>query len=185
MGVNGIWKSSAAGLCGSAAHSGLMFLKSWMGWLPSFHPYENLQQMLSHLVGSSVHPVVPWALSFLNGAVVLGILFGRLYRMLPGRSGAVRGLVFGVFGWIAVGVLLFPMLDQGLFAARAGLGAAPGPVLARDDFDLQHHHGDCLFRAEPGKARQNLNGKRQVNITAQIEFLRQRDFPIFALEFSR
>lgn len=125
MGVNRIWKSSVAGLCGSVAHSGLMFLKSWMGWLPSFHPYENLQQMLSHLVGSSVHPVVPWALSFLNGAVVLGILFGRLYRMLPGRSGAVRGLVFGVFGWVAVGVLLFPMLDQGLFAARAGLGARP------------------------------------------------------------
>ncbi len=102
-----------------------MFLKSWMGWLPSFHPYEDLQQVLSHLAGSSVHPLVPWALSFLNGAVVLGILFGRLYRVLPGRSGAVRGLVFGVFGWIAVGGLLFPMLDQGLFAARAGLGVRP------------------------------------------------------------
>jgi hypothetical protein len=88
MGNNRIWKSLAAGLCGSAAHTGLMFLKSWMGWLPSFHPYEDLQQILSHLVGGSVHPLVPWALSFLNGAVVLGILFGRTYRLLPGRSGA-------------------------------------------------------------------------------------------------
>jgi hypothetical protein len=125
MDANSIWKSLAAGLCGSAAHTGLMFLKSWMGWLPSFHPYEDLQQALGHLVGGSVHPWVPWALSFLNGAVVLGILFGRLYRLLPGRSGAAKGFVFGVFGWIAMGVLLFPMLGRGLFATEAGLGLLP------------------------------------------------------------
>ena len=97
-GADRIWRSLAAGLCGSAAHSGLMLLKSRMGWLPSFHPYEDLQQALSGLVGGSVPPAVPWALSFLNGAVVLGILFGRLYRVLPGRSGAAKGFVFGVFG---------------------------------------------------------------------------------------
>ena len=125
MGTQRIWKSLAAGLCGSAAHSGLMFLKSRMGWLPSFHPYEDLQQALSGLVGGSVPPAVPWALSFLNGAVVLGILFGRLYRVLPGRSGAAKGFVFGVFGWIAMGLLFFPVLGQGLFATGAGLGARP------------------------------------------------------------
>jgi hypothetical protein len=121
----GLWKSLAAGLCGSAAHFGLMFLKSWMGWLPSFHPYEDLQQRLGELVGGSVHPLIPWALSFLNGAVVLGILFGRLYRWLPGRSGAAKGFVFGLFGWLAMGFLLFPMLDRGLFAGRIGLGVLP------------------------------------------------------------
>ena len=125
MNANSIWKSLAAGLCGSAAHSGLMFLKSRMGWLPSFNPYEDLQHMLSHLVGGSVHPLVPWALSFLNGAVVLGIVFGRIYRWLPGRSGAAKGLVFGVLGWIAMGLLFFPMLGRGLFAIRVGLGAFP------------------------------------------------------------
>jgi hypothetical protein len=125
MGANRIWKSLAAGLCGSAAHSGLMFLKSWMGWLPAFHPYEDLQQVLSGLVGGSVPPAIPWALSFLNGAVVLGILFGRTYRLLPGRSGAAKGFVFGVFGWLVMGVLFFPMLDRGLFAIRAGLGVLP------------------------------------------------------------
>jgi hypothetical protein len=125
MGANGIWKSLAAGLCGSAAHSGLMFLKSRMGWLPAFHPYEDLQQALSELVGSSVPPAIPWALSFLNGAVVLGMLFGRTYRLLPGRSGAAKGFVFGVLGWIAMGVLFFPMLGRGLFATRTGLGVLP------------------------------------------------------------
>ena len=124
-GADRIWRSLAAGLCGSAAHSGLMLLKSRMGWLPSFHPYEDLQQALSGLVGGSVPPAIPWALSFLNGAVVLGILFGRLYRVLPGRSGAAKGFVFGVFGWIAMGLLFFPVLGQGLFATGAGLGARP------------------------------------------------------------
>jgi hypothetical protein len=124
-GAGKTWKSLAAGLCGSAAHSGLMFLKSWMGWLPSFHPYEDIQQALSGLVGGPVSPAIPWALSFLNGAVVLGILFGRLYRLLPGSSGAAKGFVFGVFGWIAMGLLLFPMLGEGLFATGAGLGARP------------------------------------------------------------
>jgi len=124
-GTDRIWKSLAAGLCGSAAHFGLMFLKSRMGWLPSFHPYEDIQQAISGVIGGSVPPAVPWALSFLNGAVVLGILFGRLYRVLPGRSGAAKGFVFGVFGWVAVGVLLFPLLGQGLFATGAGLGARP------------------------------------------------------------
>jgi hypothetical protein len=125
MGANGIWKSFAAGLCGSAAHTGLMLLKSRMGWLPSFHPYEDLQQALSQLVGGSVDPLVPWALSFLNGAVVLGMVFGRSYRLLPGRGGAAKGFVFGVLGWIAMGVLFFPMLGRGLFATGAGLGLLP------------------------------------------------------------
>ena len=125
MGADGIWRSLAAGLCGSAAHSGLMFLKSWMGWLPSFHPYEDLQQALAGLLGGAVHPLIPWALSFINGAVVLGILFGRLYRVLPGRSGAVKGFVFGVFGWLVMGVLFFPMLGEGLFATQTGLGLRP------------------------------------------------------------
>ncbi len=125
MNANRIWKSLAAGLCGSAAHSGLMLLKSWAGWLPSFQPYDDLQQALGHLVGGAVHPVLPWVLSFLNGAVVLGFIFGRIYRLLPGRSGAAKGLVFGLLGWIAMGLLFFPALGRGLFATQAGLGLKP------------------------------------------------------------
>jgi hypothetical protein len=125
MAADRIWKSMAAGLCGSAAHSGLMLLKSRMDWLPAFHPYEDLQQALSSLLGSSVPAPIPWALSFLNGAVVLGILFGRLYRRLPGRSGAAKGFVFGILGWVAMGLLFFPALGRGFFAVRAGLGVLP------------------------------------------------------------
>ena len=102
-----------------------MLLKSGMGWLPSFQPYDDLQQLLSQLVGGSVNPLIPWALSFLNGSVLLGYLFGRAYRVLPGDSGAAKGLVFGVLGWIVMGLLFFPMLGRGLFATGAGLGFQP------------------------------------------------------------
>ncbi len=125
MKAAGMWRSFAAGLCGSAAHSGLMFLKSWMGWLPSFHPYQDLQAALSELVGRSVHPAIPWALSFVNGALLLGIVFGRVYRSLPGRSGLAKGFVFGICGWIAMGLVFFPLLGRGLFATEAGLGLFP------------------------------------------------------------
>lgn len=125
MDVNRVGRALVAGLCGSAAHSCLMFLKSSTGFLPSFQPYADLQRLLSSLVGTSVHPLLTWALSFLNAAVVLGFVFGRIYTVLPGRTGALKGLVFGVLGWIVMGCLFFPLLGRGLFATQAGLGILP------------------------------------------------------------
>ena len=125
MHINKTWRALAAGFCGSAAHSFLMLLKSWLGLLPNFQPYEALQQTLSKLIGSDVHPAVPWALSFFNGATVLGYLFGRIYPLLPGQSGIAKGFVFGLLGWIVMGLLFFPALGLGLFATQVGLGATP------------------------------------------------------------
>jgi hypothetical protein len=125
MDFNRIWRSLAAGLCGSAAHFTLMFLKARAGLLPSFQPYEDLQHALGNLLGHSVHPWLTWLLSFLNGAVVLGLLFGRIYRFLPGRTGAVKGLTFGLLGWALMGLIFFPLLGRGLFAIDAGLGLRP------------------------------------------------------------
>ena len=102
-----------------------MYLKSRIGLLPSFQPYESLQLALSHAIGGQVHPVVPWALSFLNGATLLGFAFGRFYRHLPGRSGAAKGLAFGIAGWLLMGIVFFPLIGLGLFATGLGLGIAP------------------------------------------------------------
>ncbi|MGB8575060.1 MAG: DUF6789 family protein [Pseudolabrys sp.] len=125
MDFDHIWKSIAAGLCGSAAHSGLMALKSWLRILPTFQPYDNLQMLLTALVGNSVHPMVPWVLSFFNGSVVLGFLFGHFYQKLPGRTGVMKGVLFGFAVWIAMSLTFFPAIGKGLFAAQAGLGIAP------------------------------------------------------------
>ena len=125
MDFNKIWRSLAAGFCGSAAHFCLMFLKSRADLLPSFQPYEDLQHALGNLLGHSVNPWLAWLMSFLNGAVVLGLLFGRIYRLLPGQIGAVKGLTFGLLGWALMGLFFFPLLGRGLFAIDAGLGLRP------------------------------------------------------------
>ncbi|HXX09489.1 MAG TPA: DUF6789 family protein [Pseudolabrys sp.] len=125
MDFDRVWKSIAAGLCGSVAHSGLMAFKSWMHILPSFQPYHDLQALLAGVVGNSVHPVVPWALSFFNGAIVLGFLFGQFHRRLPGHNGATKGIIFGFVVWVVMGLTFFPAIGKGLFATGTGLGLAP------------------------------------------------------------
>jgi len=120
-----IWKAAVAGFCGSAAHTLLMYLKSRFGLLPAFQPYESLQAGLAHLTGGQIHPVIPWALSFLNGSTILGFCFGRVYPWLPGNSGAAKGVAFGIFGWAVMGFVFFPLLGLGLFAAKLNLGIEP------------------------------------------------------------
>ena len=79
-----------------------MYFKSRIGLLPSFQPYESLQTALSSLMGRDVHPMIPWALSFTNGSMIVGLVFGQAYRWLPGHSGATKGLIYGVFGVVAL-----------------------------------------------------------------------------------
>jgi hypothetical protein len=123
--LNRFWRSTAAGLCGSVVHTGLMALKSWAHWLPSFQPYHDLQATLAAMVGTSVPSWLPWLLSYLNGSIVLGFLYSHIYRAIPVRSGAMKGAIFGAFGWIVMGLTFFPLLGNGLFATQAGLGLAP------------------------------------------------------------
>lgn len=123
--ANRIWKSIAAGLCGSLAHGGLMFLKGWMGWLPAFQPYQDLQHVLGAIAGNSLQPAVLWILSFVNGTLVIGLVFALVYPWLPGRSGMAKGLALGVIGWLLMGLVFFPLLGRGLFGSNAGLGLRP------------------------------------------------------------
>lgn len=122
-----IWKTLVAGLCGSAAHSLLMAFKAWSGWLPAFQPYHSLQLSLGNWLGGGVHPLVPWALSFLNGATLVSYAFGVLYARLPGRGGAAKGAVFGLAGWLAMSLVFFPLIGLGVFASAAG--SNPGPAV--------------------------------------------------------
>jgi Family of unknown function (DUF6789) len=119
-----IWKSVVAGLAGSVAHSLLMYFKSRTGLLPSFQPYQSLQIALGHWTGDEVSAIVPWVLSFLNGTTILGFLFSRMNRLLPG-NGATKGLIFGIIGWLLMGLIFFPLVNLGLFASGVGLGIVP------------------------------------------------------------
>jgi len=120
-----LWKAAAAGACGSLTHLSLMYFKTGTGLLSAFDPYAALQAKLGLLAGKDVHWLLPWALSFVSGAIPLGFLFGRLYAQLPGGSGIAKGFVFGLIGWAVMGSLFFPLVGLGFFAAAAGLGAWP------------------------------------------------------------
>ena len=120
-----LWKPIIAGLAGTIVHFGFMYLRSRIGLLPSFQPYHSFQATLSYWVGADVPAIVPWLLSFLNGMTILGFLFGRLNRLLPGRTGATKGLMFGLIGWMMMGLVFFPVIGLGPFAVGVGLGIAP------------------------------------------------------------
>ena len=125
-GIKGwIWKAIIAGFSGTVVHFVFMYAKASLGILPSFHPYQDFQTTLSHWVGAEVPAIVPWLLSFLNGMTILGFLFGRLERLLPGRTGAAKGLSFGVIGWLFMGLIFFPAIGLGPFAVAVGLSIAP------------------------------------------------------------
>ena len=102
-----------------------MYVKSRSGLLPEFQPYQSLQAALAHWIGTNVPPVVPWVLSFLNGSTILGFLFARLKELLPGQSSAVKGVAFGLVGWVFMGSIFFPAIGLGFFAIDVGSGLGP------------------------------------------------------------
>jgi hypothetical protein len=120
-----VWKSLVAGLCGTIAHTLIIFLKVRVGWLPSFQPYEALQITLSRLLSSSVPPIVPWIISYLNGMTIVGLLFGSSYQFLPGKHGITKGALVGMLVWLIMDGLFFPILGLGPFACSIGLGVRP------------------------------------------------------------
>jgi hypothetical protein len=120
-----IWRSIVAGLSGSAVHFLFMYLKSRLGLLPAFQPYQTFQATLIHRVGINVPTFVPWALSFLNGMAILGFVFARINRLLPGSTGAAKGATFGLIGWVLMGLIFFPAIGLGPFAIRVGSGLGP------------------------------------------------------------
>jgi hypothetical protein len=120
-----IWKPVVAGSCGSAVHFLFMYLKSRTGVLPSFQPYQSFQLALSQWAGANVPAIVPWALSFVNGMTILGFLFARMNQLLPGRNGTLKGLTFGLLGWVFMNLIFFPLIGLGPFAMNVKLGIKP------------------------------------------------------------
>ena len=123
-------KSFLAGLAGTLAQMTLSFLKMRLGILPEFQPYDHFQRALQAATGAAVSPWLAWALTFLNGAVIWGFIFARIYTRLPGRDWLRKGLFFALCAWLGSGLLLLPFMGLGPFAMGAGLGAGPALFMA-------------------------------------------------------
>jgi hypothetical protein len=124
-----IRNSLIAGLCGAAVHSLLVLVHGKTGPLPEFQPNADIERGLSWLVGGAIQPVIAWLLSFVSGALIWGFLLGQSYRFLPGKGPWQKGAFFGVFAWIVMGLVFFPLMDRGIFAIKLGLGMAPAILM--------------------------------------------------------
>jgi hypothetical protein len=120
--------SLLAGAGATLVHAALMAVKHRAGILPAFEPYDGVQRLLASVTGWSLEPPWSWLLPYVNGALVLGFVFGRLFVHLPGRTAAAKGVVFGVAAWLAMGFGFFPLAGRGIFAWKLGLGALPAAL---------------------------------------------------------
>jgi len=121
--------SLLAGVGASSVHVALMAIKHRFGLLPEFEPYEDMQRLLSSMTSLSFEEPLSWLLSFINGAMVLGFVFGKLFIHLPGRTTIAKGAVFGLAAWLVLGLGLFPLAGRGVFALELGLGVRPAALM--------------------------------------------------------
>ena len=117
-----------AGAGATSVHLALMALKASAGILPAFDPYADLQRLLFGATAGTFQPP-SWVLAYVNGGLILGLLFGRLVVYLPGRTPLARGAAFGLIGWLGMGLGLLPLAGRGLFGVRLELGAWPAALM--------------------------------------------------------
>ena len=129
MKLRSFLSSVLAGLGATTVHIALMEFKHRAGILPGFEPYEDLQRMLSSMTTHAFEPPLSWLLSYINGALILGFVFGQLFVHLPGRTAVAKGAVFGFAAWLVMGLGMLPLTGRGIFARDLGLGGLPALLM--------------------------------------------------------
>lgn len=124
-----VLSSLLAGFVASMVHIALMTLKHRAGILPTFEPRLYFQAMLLPLAGPPEHANLLQYLPDINGGMLLGFAFGRLFTHLPGATFLPKGLTFAVGAWLLLGLVIFPLGGQGLFASATGLGVLPAALM--------------------------------------------------------
>jgi hypothetical protein len=118
-----------AGLGATAVHIVLMEIKHRAAILPGFEPYDGLHQLLTPLAVQGLEPPLSWLIPDINGALLLGFVFGQLFAYLPGRSAVAKGAGFGLVAWLMMGFGLLPLTGLGLFASELSLGVLPAVLM--------------------------------------------------------
>ena len=121
--------SLLAGLGATSVHVALMEIKHRAEILPAFEPYDGLHRLLLPLMPQGMEPPLSWLIPDINGALILGFVFGQLFIYLPGHSAVVKGAVFGFTAWLVLGLGLLPLTGGGLFGSGLGLGAWPALLM--------------------------------------------------------
>jgi len=116
-------KGMVAGLVATLVLSGLLLLKSAMDLMPEL----NIIRLLTVVGG--ITNVQAWMDHFIVGVVVWGLLFGVYDSAADRPAHWLKGIIFGVFAWLAMMVVFMPLAKAGIFGSRLGPIAA-GVTLA-------------------------------------------------------
>lgn len=109
-------KGILAGFIATLVLSAMMIMKAMMGFMPQL----DVIAMLSGMLG--VGKPIAWIVHFMIGTLGYGISIALLARTLPG-SATVAGVILGTVGWLAMMIVLMPMVGNGLFGMKLGLMA--------------------------------------------------------------
>jgi len=107
-----------AGFVATLVLSAILLLKSSMDLVPEL----NLIRLLVNL--GSISNVQAWMDHFIVGVVVWGLLFGAYDALAARPAYWLKGIIFGVFAWIVMGLLFMPLAKAGIFGYRLGPMAA-------------------------------------------------------------
>lgn len=110
-------KGIIAGLVATVVLSMIMVAKGMMGLMPGL----NVIAMLSTMMHAG--PAVGWIAHFMIGALVWGLGFIALLKILPGSSSLAQGISFGVAAWLMMMLIVMPMAGAGLFGLKMGVMA--------------------------------------------------------------
>jgi hypothetical protein len=103
-----------AGLIATLVLSGVIVLKGNLGLWPEV----NLIRLLVNL--GSIQTVAAWMDHFIIGVVVWGLMFGALDAMWDSKAYWLKGLIFGVFGWLIMMLAFMPLTKAGFFGVKLG-----------------------------------------------------------------
>ena len=106
-----------AGLVATMVLSMIMVAKGMMGLLPELNVIAMLSSMMK------MAPIFGWAAHFMIGALVWGLGFVAISRILPGSTDLVKGISFGVVAWVMMMVAIMPMAGAGIFGLKMGMVA--------------------------------------------------------------
>jgi len=118
-----IRNSMTAGFIATVILSVLMVMKMKMGLMPDLNAIRMMTTMAHGMLGTPATPLIGWAMHFMIGTVLWGVLFALLGKALPGGGYVSKGLSFGVLAWALMMVMVMPMAGAGFFGLSLGVMA--------------------------------------------------------------
>jgi hypothetical protein len=109
-----------AGFVATLVLSAFMILNGAIGALPQM----DIIRLLTALGTLSVPAA--WMDHFIVGVAIWGLLFAAFDALTPRLAYVIKGLIFGVFAWLAMMVAFLPLAGAGFFGSKLDNAALLG-----------------------------------------------------------